>query len=52
VAVRVGVVGAAGRMGAEVCRAVAGADGLELVAAVDVSAAGDRSATTPAWTST
>jgi 4-hydroxy-tetrahydrodipicolinate reductase len=41
VAVRVGVVGAAGRMGAEVCRAVAGADGLELVAAVDVSAAGE-----------
>jgi 4-hydroxy-tetrahydrodipicolinate reductase len=39
VAVRVGVVGAAGRMGAEVCRAVAGADDLELVAAVDVSAA-------------
>jgi 4-hydroxy-tetrahydrodipicolinate reductase len=41
VAVRVGVVGAAGRMGAEVCRAVAGADGLALVAAVDVSAAGE-----------
>jgi 4-hydroxy-tetrahydrodipicolinate reductase len=41
VAVRVGVVGAAGRMGAEVCRAVAGADDLELVAAVDVSAAGE-----------
>jgi 4-hydroxy-tetrahydrodipicolinate reductase len=40
VAIRVGVVGAAGRMGAEVCRAVAGADDLELVAAVDVSAAG------------
>ncbi|MEO6712197.1 MAG: 4-hydroxy-tetrahydrodipicolinate reductase [Mycobacteriales bacterium] len=32
---RVGVLGALGRMGAEVCRAVAGADGLELVAAVD-----------------
>jgi 4-hydroxy-tetrahydrodipicolinate reductase len=41
VAIRVGVVGAAGRMGAEVCRAVAGADDLELVAAVDVSAAGE-----------
>jgi 4-hydroxy-tetrahydrodipicolinate reductase len=40
VTVRVGVVGAAGRMGAEVCRAVAGADDLELVAAVDVSAVG------------
>ena len=37
---RVGVVGAAGRMGAEVCRAVADADGLELVAAVDPSRAG------------
>jgi 4-hydroxy-tetrahydrodipicolinate reductase len=42
VAIRVGVVGAAGRMGAEVCRAVAAADGLELVAAVDVSAGGER----------
>jgi 4-hydroxy-tetrahydrodipicolinate reductase len=39
--VRVGVVGAAGRMGAEVCRAVAGADDLDLVAAVDPSRAGD-----------
>ena len=38
--VRVGVVGAAGRMGAEVCRAVAGDDGLELVAAVDAHHAG------------
>lgn len=37
---RVGVVGAAGRMGAEVCRAVAGANDLDLVAAVDPSAAG------------
>lgn len=37
---RVGVVGAAGRMGAEVCRAVHGADDLELVAAVDPGAAG------------
>jgi 4-hydroxy-tetrahydrodipicolinate reductase len=32
---RVGVVGAAGKMGIEVCRAVAGRDDLELVAAVD-----------------
>jgi 4-hydroxy-tetrahydrodipicolinate reductase len=32
----VGVLGARGRMGAEVCRAVEGADDLELVAAVDV----------------
>lgn len=39
--VRVGVIGAAGRMGAEVCRAVAVAEGLELVAAVDPSGAGD-----------
>lgn len=37
---RVGVVGAAGRMGAEVCRAVAAADGMELVAAIDPSRAG------------
>ncbi len=33
---RVAVVGAKGRMGSETCRAVAAADGLELVAAVDV----------------
>lgn len=33
---RVGVFGAKGRMGAEVCRAVSAADDLELVAAVDV----------------
>jgi 4-hydroxy-tetrahydrodipicolinate reductase len=33
--IRVGVIGAAGRMGSEVCRAVVAADGLELVAAVD-----------------
>lgn len=33
--VRVAVFGAAGRMGAEVCRSVAAADGLELVGAVD-----------------
>ena len=32
---RVGVFGAAGRMGAEVCRAVVADDALELVAAVD-----------------
>ena len=38
---RVGVVGAAGRMGAEVCRAVAATDGMELAAAVDPSRAGD-----------
>lgn len=37
---RIGVVGAAGRMGAEVCRAVTDAHDLELVAAVDPSAAG------------
>jgi 4-hydroxy-tetrahydrodipicolinate reductase len=40
VTVRVGVIGAAGRMGAEVCRAVHGADDLELVAAVDPHHAG------------
>ncbi len=34
--VKVGVLGAKGRMGAEVCRAVEAADGLELVAGVDV----------------
>ncbi|MEV4256626.1 4-hydroxy-tetrahydrodipicolinate reductase [Spirillospora sp. NPDC049652] len=33
--IRVGVLGARGRMGAEVCRAVQGADDLELVAALD-----------------
>ena len=37
---RVGVFGAAGRMGTEVCRAVAGAEDLELVAAVDPKSAG------------
>ncbi|MEX2328782.1 MAG: 4-hydroxy-tetrahydrodipicolinate reductase [Nitriliruptoraceae bacterium] len=37
---RVGVVGATGRMGAEVCRAVDAADDLELVAAVGRSNAG------------
>lgn len=40
--VRVGVVGAAGRMGREVCRAVADADDLELAAAVSPSHAGHR----------
>lgn len=38
--IRVGVVGAAGRMGSTVCRAVDAADGLELVAAVDPGGAG------------
>ncbi|WP_084336984.1 4-hydroxy-tetrahydrodipicolinate reductase [Actinomadura oligospora] len=33
--IRVGVLGARGRMGSEVCRAVEGADDLELVAALD-----------------
>jgi 4-hydroxy-tetrahydrodipicolinate reductase len=33
--IKVGVLGARGRMGAEVCRAVEGADDLDLVAAVD-----------------
>ena len=33
--IKVGVLGAQGRMGAEVCRAVQGADDMELVAAVD-----------------
>jgi 4-hydroxy-tetrahydrodipicolinate reductase len=37
---RVGVLGAGGRMGREVCRAVMEADGLELVAAVDPALAG------------
>ena len=37
---RVAVIGAAGRMGAEVCRAVAGSDDMTLVAAVDPQAAG------------
>jgi 4-hydroxy-tetrahydrodipicolinate reductase len=38
--IRVGVVGAAGRMGAMVCDAVAAAEGLDLVAAVDAFNAG------------
>jgi 4-hydroxy-tetrahydrodipicolinate reductase len=40
VTIKVGVFGAAGRMGAEVCRAVAGDPELELVAAVDPSHGG------------
>lgn len=38
--IRVGVVGAAGRMGGEACRAIHGADDLSLVAAVDPHWAG------------
>ena len=38
--IRVGVLGAAGRMGREVCRAVMAADDLELAAAVDPNNAG------------
>ncbi len=38
--IRVGVVGAAGRMGREICRAVTADPGLELAAAVDPSHAG------------
>ena len=38
--IRVGVLGAAGRMGREVCRAIAAADDLALVAAVDPNNAG------------
>jgi 4-hydroxy-tetrahydrodipicolinate reductase len=47
--VRVGVFGAAGRMGGEVCRAVAADPELELVAAVDprITDAGVASGTTP-----
>ncbi|HEV2360229.1 MAG TPA: 4-hydroxy-tetrahydrodipicolinate reductase [Acidimicrobiales bacterium] len=37
---RIGVIGAAGRMGSTVCRAVVEDPGLELVAAIDPSAAG------------
>ncbi|MFD0899928.1 4-hydroxy-tetrahydrodipicolinate reductase [Actinomadura sediminis] len=39
--IKVGVLGAQGRMGAEVCRAVRGADDMELVATVDVGDALD-----------
>ena len=38
--IRVGVVGAAGRMGATVCDAVAAAEGLELAAAIDLVGGG------------
>jgi len=44
--IKVAVIGARGKMGAEVCRAVEGADDLELVAAVD--AGEDRSAASAA----
>jgi 4-hydroxy-tetrahydrodipicolinate reductase len=40
--IRVGVIGAAGRMGSEVCRTVEAAEDLELVAAVDVADPLDR----------
>jgi 4-hydroxy-tetrahydrodipicolinate reductase len=40
--IRVGVLGAGGRMGAEVCRAVGSADDLSLVAAVDPDHAGEN----------
>ena len=40
--IRVGVIGAAGRMGRVVCRAVALAEGLELVAAIDRSHVRER----------
>ena len=40
--IKVGVLGARGRMGAEVCRAVAAADDLELVAEVDLGDSLDR----------
>jgi 4-hydroxy-tetrahydrodipicolinate reductase len=42
--IRVGVVGAGGRMGATVCEAVAGDDEVELVAAVDPRAEGSQAA--------
>ena len=38
--IRVGVIGAAGRMGATVCNAVVADPGLELVAVVDSGAPG------------
>lgn len=40
--IRVGVLGASGKMGAEVCRAVEAAEGLQLVAALDVEDALDE----------
>src|SRR5579863_3168597 len=45
--IRVAVFGAAGRMGAEVCRAVAAAEDLELVALVDTHGVGERLAGQP-----
>ncbi|MBI4882799.1 MAG: 4-hydroxy-tetrahydrodipicolinate reductase [Actinobacteria bacterium] len=42
--IRVGVVGAGGRMGATVCEAVAADEGLQLLAAVDPGAVGQKSA--------
>ena len=38
--IRVGVTGAGGKMGAEVCRAVDAAEGIDLVAGIDPGAAG------------
>jgi 4-hydroxy-tetrahydrodipicolinate reductase len=40
--IRVGVLGARGRMGSEVCRAIEAADGLDLVAQVDIDDALDQ----------
>ncbi len=40
--IKVGVLGAKGRMGAEVCRAVTGSDDMELTAAVDIGDARDQ----------
>src|SRR5258707_9809911 len=39
--IKVGVLGAKGRMGSEVCRAVGGADDMEMAAAVDIGDAWD-----------
>jgi 4-hydroxy-tetrahydrodipicolinate reductase len=41
-ALRVGVIGARGRMGSEVCRAIEAADGLDLAAQVDIDDALDQ----------
>ena len=48
--IAVGVLGAGGKMGAEVCRAVAADEGTELVAAVDPEAAGDEASGDPSVT--
>jgi 4-hydroxy-tetrahydrodipicolinate reductase len=48
VTLSVGVIGAAGRMGATVCRAVSAADGMELVAQVDLDTASGLDALTEA----